>query len=77
MFAQAGFTLDIPDLSSYDLMNAREKLKLEWEGGLCNTSNPKRDVLFKQAYYKRLKAVKKGLTRMAKPAFAHGCRSEL
>ena len=61
VFAQAGFTLDIPDLSSYDLMNAREKLKLEWEGGLCNTSNPKRDVLFKQAYYKRLKAVQEGV----------------
>ena len=61
VYAQAGFTAEIPDLSSYNLMNAAEKIKLEWEGGLCNTSNPERDVLFKQAYYKRLKAVQEGV----------------
>ncbi|MDE7375165.1 MAG: SusC/RagA family TonB-linked outer membrane protein, partial [Odoribacter sp.] len=62
VFAQAGMILEIPDLTSYDLMNARDKLRLEWEAGLYNhATNPGDDVILKQAYYKRLKAVAEGV----------------
>ncbi len=61
VFAQAGVTAEIPDLSSYDLMNAWEKLQLEWEGGLCDDEDPQRDLMYKEAYYKRLRAVLEGV----------------
>lgn len=62
MFAQAGMTLEIPDLTSYDLMNARDKLSLEWAAGLYHhETNPERDIVLKEAYYKRLKAVEEGV----------------
>ena len=62
VFAQAGMTLEIPDLTSYDLMNARDKLSLEWAAGLYHhETNPERDIVLKEAYYKRLKAVEEGV----------------
>ncbi len=51
-----------PDLTSYDLMNARDKLSLEWAAGLYHhETNPERDIVLKEAYYKRLKAVEEGV----------------
>lgn len=62
VFAQAGMTFEIPDLTSYDLMNARNKLALEYAAGLYNhTTNPSKDIMLKEAYYKRLKAVEEGV----------------
>ncbi|WP_418893780.1 SusC/RagA family TonB-linked outer membrane protein [Limibacterium fermenti] len=61
VYAQIGSIAEIPDLSSYNLMNATEKLKLEWEAGLYNAENPERDILFKEAYYKRLKSTLEGV----------------
>ena len=62
VFAQAGMTFEIPDLTSYDLMNARDKISLEYAAGLYNhTTNPSNDIMLKEAYYKRLKAVEEGV----------------
>ena len=62
VFAQVGMTFEIPDLTSYDLMNARDKLSLEYAAGLYNhATNPSKDIMLKEAYYKRLKAVNEGV----------------
>lgn len=62
VFAQAGMTFEIPDLTSYHLMNARDKLNLEWVAGLYeHNADPNKDIVRKQAYYKRLKAVEEGV----------------
>ena len=62
VFAQVGMTFEIPDLSSYDLMKASDKLALEYAAGLYNhTTNPSKDIMLKEAYYKRLKAVNEGV----------------
>ena len=62
VFAQAGMTFEIPDLTSYNLMNARDKLALEQAAGLYNhATNPSKDIMLKKAYYKRLKAVEEGV----------------
>ena len=31
--AEVGVNLEIPDLTSYDMLNAAEKLQLEWDLG--------------------------------------------
>ena len=62
VFAQVGMTFEIPDLTSYDLMKASDKLALEYAAGLYNhTTNPSKDIILKEAYYKRLKAVNEGV----------------
>lgn len=61
VFAQAGISVEIPDLSSYELMNAAEKLKLEWDSGLYKSDDPEADITYKKMYYKRLKAVEEGV----------------
>ena len=62
VFAQVGMTFEIPDLTSYDLMKASDKLALEYAAGLYNhTTNPSKDIMLKEAYYKRLKAVNEGV----------------
>lgn len=62
VFAQVGMTFEIPDLTSYDLMKASDKLALEYAAGLYNhTTNPSKDIMLKEAYYKRLKTVNEGV----------------
>ena len=62
VFAQVGMPFEIPDLTSYDLMKASDKLALEYAAGLYNhTTNPSKDIMLKEAYYKRLKAVNEGV----------------
>lgn len=58
--AEAGIDLEVPDLTSYDLLNAREKLELEERVGLYNSSNPEDDLLYKELYNKRLRNVLAG-----------------
>ena len=58
---EVGMDLEIPDLSSYDLLNAAQKLELERSLGLYdNTVAPSNDVWYKEAYYKRLRDVLSG-----------------
>ena len=47
----AGLNLEIPDLTSYDLLNAQEKLDFEYAMGLYDATNPADDLMKKQAYY--------------------------
>ena len=72
---EAGLQMEIPDLSSYHLMNAAEKLELERKAGLYDmdystSDNSNRfDLLYKQAYYNRLREVNSGVNTdwLAKP----------
>ena len=56
---EAGLNFEVPDLSSYHLLNAADKLEVERRAGLYNlnwstsTSSSTSDMLYKQAYYDR------------------------
>lgn len=52
---------EIPDLTSYSLLNAREKLQLEYEVGRFNSSAPITDLYYKKAYYYLLNEVNSGV----------------
>lgn len=54
-------TINAPDLSSYKLLNAPEKLDFEKRAGLYNTGNPITDFNYEAVYNSRLAAVKKGV----------------
>lgn len=59
--AEAGISLEIPDLTSYDLLDAAGKLELERMAGLYNyPSNANVDFDRQQRYYGRLKQVLSG-----------------
>ena len=60
--AEVGIDLNIPDLSSYDYLNASEKLELENRLGLYNSNRPDNDRLYQQIYNERLRRVKSGQT---------------
>ena len=60
--AEIGMDLEVPDLTSYDLLDARKKLTLEKQVGLYDSSNPERDLLYKSIYNKRLKRALSGET---------------
>ncbi|MBO5602438.1 MAG: SusC/RagA family TonB-linked outer membrane protein [Prevotella sp.] len=67
---RAGLTLEIPDLSSYHLLNAEQKLQLEKIAGLyTNVKNPTQQYFLDGFYNERLKAVKEGtdIDWMSKP----------
>lgn len=63
IFAQAGISLEIPDLSSYNLLNARDKLALEKEAGLYSTEpgDPHRAQELEEKYYATLAEIIKGV----------------
>ena len=52
--------LEMPDLSSYNLCNAREKLDLEYQLGAYEGITPKQDFEKKQLYYHNLAEVEQG-----------------
>lgn len=60
---QAGVQLEIPDLGSYHLLNAADKLKLEKMAGLYDfrTDIDDNDLAYKEAYNKRYKDVMSGV----------------
>lgn len=60
--AELGLDLEVPDLTSYDLLNAEEKLALEKEVGLYDSKNPELDLDYKRVYSQRLKQVLTGMT---------------
>ena len=53
--------LELPDLSSYNLCNAREKLDLEWKLQAYEGSTPNMDFSKKLLYYEMLEEVEKGV----------------
>lgn len=53
--------LEMPDLSSYNLCDSREKLDLEWQLRAYHDDMPKRDFEKKQLYYQNLEEVEKGV----------------
>jgi TonB-linked SusC/RagA family outer membrane protein len=52
--------MDIPDLTSYDLLNAKEKLQLERDNGFYNGTTTTSDFRLKQLYNSRLRDVLEG-----------------
>ena len=62
VYFKAGINLEMPDLTSYNLMNAREKLQLEYENGVYDYPyDMDIDVAFKQLYHENLKKVNEGV----------------
>lgn len=62
VYFKAGLNLEMPDLSSYNLMNAREKLQLEYENGVYDYKyDMATDVAFKNLYHENLKNVNRGV----------------
>lgn len=60
--AQIGLNLEIPDLSSYNVLNAADKLELERVAGLYeDKGKPGSTVKYQQRYYERLKDVLAGV----------------
>ncbi|WP_099293211.1 SusC/RagA family TonB-linked outer membrane protein [Butyricimonas sp. Marseille-P3923] len=65
--AEMGFSLEIPDLTSYDLLNANEKLEVEQLAGLYKVPATNygdyatQEQLYNQAYNRRLKDVLSGI----------------
>ncbi len=59
--AEVGTTIEIPDLSSYDLLNAAQKLKLEYDAGLYNAVDaPSLQINRRKVYNERLRRVLSG-----------------
>lgn len=62
MTATAGISFEVPDLTSYDLLNARDKLELERIVGLYESEgNPTKTMEYQQDYQKRLRDVLSGV----------------
>lgn len=57
---RAGLDFEIPDLSSYDLLNAAEKLKLEFDNHFYDDLHPSSDRVLKQRYNGLLRDVLEG-----------------
>lgn len=55
-----GMNIEVPDLSSYDLLNAQEKLDLEYQMGLYSSTNPTTDLEMKQAYAEVQRSILEG-----------------
>lgn len=56
-----GLNLEIPNLSSYNLMNAKDKLDLEFMAGLYNSNIPKKDFILKNMYADKFERVSAGV----------------
>ena len=61
---EAGIQMEVPDLSSYHLLHAADKLELERKAGLYDenwSSSNSKELLLKEAYNKRLRDVLNGV----------------
>ncbi len=58
---RAGLNLEIPDLSSYNLMNAAEKLRVEEAAGFYSDVRPLENNEWKALYYEKVAALKRGV----------------
>lgn len=61
IFVQGGINIEIPDLSSYDLLNAREKLSLENSIGVYNSTTPSTDLKRQEKYAATLQNIIAGV----------------
>lgn len=61
LFVEAGTTIEVPDLTSYNLLNAKDKLQLEYDAGLYNNDSPVLDLRYKAKYNERLRKVLSGI----------------
>ena len=75
--------VETPDLSDYNLLNARDKLALEKQMGYYESTNLNRDILLKNKYAQRLADVERGVNTdwLSKPLRVgvgqrHGVRLE-
>ncbi len=57
---RGGFNVEVPDLRSYDLLNASEKLELEQIAGLYESDDFNQQLLLKKVYNNKLKTIKEG-----------------
>jgi TonB-linked SusC/RagA family outer membrane protein len=58
---EAGTTIELPDLSSYNLLNAAQKLQLEFDAGLYDRpNNPTSQLSTREVYNQRLRSVLSG-----------------
>ncbi|MDR0765776.1 MAG: SusC/RagA family TonB-linked outer membrane protein [Odoribacteraceae bacterium] len=55
------FNVEAPDFSSYNLMNAREKLAYEQAAGIYKSSNPSVEQAYMELYNQRLVEVERGV----------------
>ena len=61
-FAYTGsLNLEVPDLSDYDVLNAREKLDLELRSGYYDNVRAEKEVALKQKYNEILQQVERGV----------------
>lgn len=58
---KAGIDIEMPDLSSYNLMNAREKLDLEYMNGIYDSDTPSSSIDKMKQYYEVLDDVLRGV----------------
>ena len=54
-------SLEVPDLTSYDLTNAAEKLEVERMAGLFTSDNPRTQISLDQAYTSKLREILAGV----------------
>jgi len=54
-------SLEVPDLTSYDLTNAAEKLEVERMAGLFSSENPRTQISLDQAYTSKLREILAGV----------------
>lgn len=57
----AGLSLELVDLSSYDLMNSKEKLDLEYMAGLYSNEDPVKDIALKKMYVEKRELARNGV----------------
>ena len=60
--AEIGIDMEVPDLTSYDLLNAREKLELERQVGLYDSEYPDMDLRYQETYNERYQRVLSGMS---------------
>ena len=60
--AEIGIDMEVPDLTSYDLLNAREKLELERQVGLYDSKYPDMDLRYQETYNERYQRVLSGMS---------------
>lgn len=58
---RSNFNVEVPDLRSYDLLNAREKLELERLAGFYDSDDFNQQLLLKRSYNEKLKLVEEGV----------------
>lgn len=58
---RTNLNIEVPDLSDYHLLNAKDKLELERLSGFYNSSNDNIDLQYKKIYARNLAAVQRGV----------------